>query len=151
MTFPVGGRGNRAAPRVGRPGDGRRYRRRVAKPSYKTFVVERQIPAPRAAVWPTLVELLDAGLVDRSAVGAEHVLSLEPPWRRAARLDLAPFLLAEHTVALRDDGDECRLVWAYVTEPPAGEDARVDAALARLQDALTAWADQVAARSTAAA
>ena len=107
------------------------------KPSYKTFVVERHIPAPRDAVWANLTALLDGGMID------DEVLSLEPPWRRAGRLDAPPLRLAEHTVAIRDDGEHCLLVWAYLAEPPEDDDADVEPALARLQSALTSWADAV--------
>jgi hypothetical protein len=115
----------------------------VRKPTYKTFVVERHVPAPRDAVWRHLTALLDDGIVAAARVGPEVVRSLEPPWRRAARLDLAPFALVEHTVAIRDDGDTCHLVWAYIAEPPEDDDPAAEAALSRLQAALTSWADAV--------
>ena len=57
---------------------------------------------------------------------------------------------AEHTVALRDDGDETHVVWALVAEvappdaPDAADDARVEETLAPLRDAVTSWADAVA-------
>jgi hypothetical protein len=132
-------------------GNVRRVTTPARRPTYKTFAVERHVGAPRTAVWEHLWSLLDAGLV-ADAGFSESVLSLEPPWRRAARLDLAPFPLAEHTVALRDDGDECHLVWAYVVQPPepVGDGDGADAALARLQSALTAWADRIASRSAGA-
>jgi hypothetical protein len=115
----------------------------VRKPTYKTFVVERHVPAPRDAVWRHLTALLDDGIVAATHVGNEAVLSFEPPWRRAARLELAPLALVEHTVAIRDDGNSCHLVWAYIAEPPEGDDIDVDAVLTRLQAALTSWADAV--------
>jgi hypothetical protein len=119
----------------------------VRKPTYKTFVVERHVPAPRDAVWQHLTALLDDGIVAAAHVGTEVVLSFEPPWRRAARLELGPLALVEHTVAIRDAGDSCHLVWAYIAEPPEGDDPAAEAALAGLQAALTAWADAVLDRS----
>jgi hypothetical protein len=115
----------------------------VRKPTYKTFVVERHVPAPRDAVWRHLTALLDDGIVAAARLGAEAVLSFEPPWRRAARLELTPLALVEHTVAIRDDGDSSHLVWAYIAEPPEDDDPAAEAALARLQAALTSWADAV--------
>jgi hypothetical protein len=122
----------------------------VQKPIYRTFVVERHVAARRVLVWDRLVDLLDGGLV-RDAGVAERVLSFEPPWRRAARLDAASVRFAEHTVALRDDGDDTHVVWALVAEvappgaPDAADDAQVEAALAPLRDAVTSWADALAA------
>jgi hypothetical protein len=86
-------------------------------------------------------------------VGPERLVSFEPPWRRVARLDVAPFGFVEHTVAIRDDGAECHLIWAAVGEvPPAAADdpalaAQVDTALARLQAAVTVWADRCVSAS----
>ena len=119
----------------------------MPKPTYRTFVVERHCPDRRDVVWSRLVAQLDAGLVDLPEV----VLSFEPPWRRVGRLDLAPLPLVENTVALRDDGAECHLVWAALAEIPAAaaDDAvlaaDVDASLARLHGAVTAWADRATA------
>jgi hypothetical protein len=115
----------------------------VPKPTYRTFVVERHVAEPRAAVWTRLVALIDGGLVDLP----ERLLSFEPPWRRVGRLDLAPLGLVEHTVALRDDGDDCHLVWAALAEipvpaPDREPDPAIEAALARLHTAITAYADR---------
>jgi hypothetical protein len=122
----------------------------VARPTYRTFVAERHVDAPRSTVWAKLVDLLEAGLTTDGGLGPERLLSFEPPWRRVGRFELPPLGVVDHTVALRDDGDETHVVWAYVAEWPfaAPEDAGVaaaDAVLARLQVALTSWADTLAA------
>lgn len=118
------------------------------KPSYRTLVIERHVQAPRDRVWAVLDRLLADGVIGAAAsgVGAERVLSHEPPWRRATRVELPPLPLVEHTVAIRDDGDECHLVWAYVAEPPQDEadSAAADAALAALERALRDAVERVA-------
>jgi hypothetical protein len=113
----------------------------MPKPVYKTFVVERHRPEPRAATWARVVAATEQGLV-----AGEQVLSVEAPWRRVGRLVRPPLGLVEHTVAIRDDGDECHLVWAYVAEVPTADELapEVDAALGALQADLTGWADAVA-------
>jgi len=72
------------------------------RPSYKTFVVERQIGAPRAVVWQALLDFLfdvahgyavpgdppphGPGAEIHFRLGrwdlVERTLTLEPPWRR---------------------------------------------------------------------
>jgi hypothetical protein len=122
--------------------------------SYKTFVVERQVTTTRERVWTTLVALLDAGEVGPSTLQGveERVLSFEPPWRRAARIDLAPFPFAEHTIAIRDDGDDCRLVWASLVEPVAdpAQLGEADAVLERLHEAQREWIERAATEAEAA-
>jgi hypothetical protein len=113
----------------------------MAKPVYKTFVVERHRAEPRDTTWARVVAATERGLV-----AGEQVLSLEPPWRRVARLDRPALGLVEHTIAIRDDGDECHLVWACIAEVPAADELppAVDAALRALHTDVTAWADAIA-------
>jgi hypothetical protein len=122
------------------------------KPSYRTFVVERHVPAPRERVWQALTGLLESGEAGPAGAGVapEFVLSFEPPWRRAARLDVAGAELVEHTVALRDDGASCHLVWAYVARPLDDvATAGFDQALRELEYALPQSCDRVAAVAAA--
>ena len=117
------------------------------KPTYRTFVAERHVEAPRAAVWAALVGLLDAGGVGpaAAAVGAERVLSFEPPWRRSARLEVEGAGLVEHTVAIRDDGETSHLVWAYLVEQPTDPaDAVSVRLLADLESSLRESVERVA-------
>jgi hypothetical protein len=110
----------------------------VPKPTYKTFVVERHVDRPRALVWPRVATVV--------ADGDDELVSFEPPWRRVGRLHEPSLGLVEHTVALRDDGDSCHLVWAYLAEVPSADDlpADVQEALDRLRSTVTAWADRAA-------
>jgi hypothetical protein len=114
------------------------------KPTYRTFVAERHLDVPRDSVWSAVVGLLDAGEIGPAAsgIGVERVLSLEPPWRRSARLEvgaagLGAQGLVEHTVAIRDDGATCHLVWSYLVEQPDEQaDAPAVDAFDRLLEAL---------------
>lgn len=119
------------------------------KPTYRTLVVEQHVDAPRSRVWDVLERLLGEGTIGPVAagLGTERVLSHEPPWRRVARVELPPLPLVEHTIAIRDDGDECHLVWAYVAEPPQdpADSAATDAQLARLEGALRDGVERVVA------
>jgi hypothetical protein len=135
------------------------------RPSYKTFVVERHVFAPRDAVWRALLEFLlevtkgytvpgdppphGPGAEVHFRLGewdlVERTLTLEPPWRRVYEIiEGAPVKLYQATTALRDDGDECHLVWSYLAEVHA--DGSSDDFLARARAAVTAAADMVVAR-----
>jgi hypothetical protein len=133
------------------------------RPSYKTFVIERHVPAPRARVWAALLDLLarsgyehegdpaphGVGARIRFALDgveyAEETLSFEPPWRRVYQMvDGAPVALYQGTTALRDDGDTCELVWSYLVDPGPGPSELIDAYLARVQLALHHAVDRVA-------
>jgi hypothetical protein len=56
----------------------------------------------------------------------------------------APVKLYHATTALRDDGDECHLVWSYLAE--AFDDGSSDEFLERAKAAITTAADMVVAR-----
>ncbi len=135
------------------------------RPSYKTFVVERHIAAPRAVVWQALLDFLfdvthgytvpgdppphGAGAEVHFRLGqwdlVERTLTLEPPWRRVYEIAAgAPVKLYQATTALRDDGDECHLVWSYLAE--ALDDGSSDEFLERAKAAITTAADMVVAR-----
>ena len=135
------------------------------RPSYKTFVVERHIAAPRNIVWHTLLDFLSdvahgytvpgdppphgAGAEIHFRLGqwdlVERTLSLEPPWRRVYEIvSGAPVKLYQATTALRDDGSECHLVWSYLAE--ALDDGSSDEFLERARAAITTAADMVVAR-----
>jgi len=48
----------------------------------------------------------------------ETVLSFEPPWRRAYKVEGETGLDMYHgTFAIRDDGAECHLIWGVVVDP----------------------------------
>jgi len=53
----------------------------------------------------------------------ETVLSFEPPWRRAYKIEGDTGLDMYHgTFAIRDDGPECHLIWGVVVDPePSAE------------------------------
>jgi hypothetical protein len=131
------------------------------RPSYKTFVVERAIAAPRDQVWRALLALVGAagyaieGDPAPHGPGAtltfdlgdyrltERTLSLEPPWRRCyAITDGAPVAMYEATTTIRDDGPTCLFVWSYLADPGGLEGA--DAFLERAQQALRTASDLVA-------
>lgn len=123
------------------------------RPSYKTFVIEREVAAPRQVVWDALVDMLE-----RVAPGAstgevaftigdydlvERTLSFEPPWRRAYEIvQGAPAKLYQGTITVRDDGPSCLLVWSYLCE--ANDDGSTDAFLEKVQGSLTRAADGLA-------
>jgi hypothetical protein len=121
------------------------------KPTYRTFVAERDVEATRDVVWAALVELLDAGAIGPGAagVGRERVLSFEPPWRRSARLEVDEVGLVEHTVAIRDDGATCHMVWAFLVEQPIDPPAPAfDRLVVELEQILTASCERVATTVT---
>jgi hypothetical protein len=135
------------------------------RPSYKTFVVERHVDAPRAIVWQALLDFLfevtrgysvpgdppphGAGAEVHFRLGTwdlvERTLTLEPPWRRVYEIASgAPVKLYQATTVLRDDGPECHLVWSYLAE--ALDDGASDEFLERAKAAITTAADMVVAR-----
>ena len=128
----------------------------ATRPSYKTFVVERPVAAPRVEVWRQLLALVGAPgyttLGDPAPHGpgatlafrlgdydlVEQTLSLEPPWRRCyAVISGAPVALYQGTTNIRDDGATCLLVWNYLADPgaPAGAGAFLDRAQHALRTA----------------
>jgi hypothetical protein len=132
------------------------------RPTYRSFVVERHVHAPRALVWQALLDFLGrvgngyAVLGDPAPHGAgaekhfrlaqwdliERTLSFEPPWRRVYEIVAgAPIARYQGTTALRDDGDECHLVWSYLAE--AHVDGSSDEFLERAKAAITTAADLV--------
>lgn len=122
-----------------------------ARPSYTTFVVERQIAAPRQRVWDEMVSLVGDGvragatktfrLDDRELV--EQTLSFEPPWRRCYELiSGSPLAFYQGTTTIRDDGDRCLLVWSFLTDP--GPDPDAEDFLDRVRLALTRAVDSIA-------
>jgi hypothetical protein len=119
---------------------------------YKTFVVERHVRAPRRQVWQALGELVGERAEKHFRIDVwdlvERTLSFEPPWRRVYEIvSGAPVRRYQGTTALRDDGDECHLIWSYLAEPHA--DGSSDDFLERAKTALTTAADLVASRATA--
>ena len=131
------------------------------RPSYKTFVMERQVAAPRAEVWHQLLSLIGAagyavegdppphgpGATLAFSLGdfelVEKTLSLEPPWRRCYEVtEGAPVALYQGTTIIRDDGPTCLLVWSYLADP--GDHAGADAFLERAQQALRTATERVA-------
>jgi hypothetical protein len=120
---------------------------------YRTFVVERHVDAPRERVWHALLELVGDEPEKHFRIDSwdlvERTLSFEPPWRRVYEIvDGAPVLRYQGTTALRDDGDECHLIWSYLAEPHT--DGTSDEFLERAKTALTTAADHVAARAVTA-
>lgn len=135
------------------------------RPVYKTFVVERHVEAPRERVWQALLDFLGdathgyavpgdppphgAGAEKRFRLAqwdlVERTLSFEPPWRRVYEIiDGAPVARYQGTIALRDDGSSCHLIWSYLAEARA--DGSSDEFLERAKVAITTGADLVVAR-----
>ena len=117
---------------------------------YRTFVVERHVDTPRARVWTALVELVGDEPEKRFRIDqwelVERTLSFEPPWRRVYEIvSGAPVKRYQGTIALRDDGPECHLIWSYLAE--ALDDGSSDEFLERAKRAITTAADLVAARA----
>lgn len=132
------------------------------RPSYKTFVVERPVAAPRAAVWRELLALVGSNGYDREGDPAPHgpgarlrarigdrydiveeTLSLEPPWRRSYEIvEGAPVTLYQGTATIRDDGEQCLLVWSYLVD--LGEDPEAEAFLEIAQQALRRATERIA-------
>lgn len=132
-----------------------------ARPTYKTFVVERPVAAPRDTVWRELLALVggagsrDPGDPAPHGPGAtlafslgghdlvETVLSLEPPWRRSYEITSgAPLALYNGTTTIRDDGPACLLVWSYVADP--GDHPDAEAFLTEVQAVLRRITERVA-------
>ncbi len=139
----------------------------TARTSYKTFVIERPVDAPRDIVWRELLALVGAagysvegdpaphgpGAQVRFHLGdyalTEETLSLEPPWRRCyAVIEGAPVAMYQGTANIRDDGATCLLVWSYLADPGGNEGA--DAFLVRAQQALGAAVERIATAAEAA-
>jgi hypothetical protein len=128
----------------------------MRKPVLRSAVVEVVVPAPRTDVWAALVAGVEAATLGAAAERwPEVVLSLEPPWRRVARLTIVddtgsePSPLVEHTAVIRDDGDTCLLVWAAIVEVPHDATAAVatscDHVVTMLEAAMPRWAAAVRA------
>lgn len=102
--------------------------------------LERHVNAPREHTWQVLLHEIEAAtgpyIVDGDPAphgqGAvlhlvfdpskppltETVLSFEPPWRRAYKVEGDTGLDMYHgTFAIRDDGPECHLIWGVVVDP----------------------------------
>ncbi len=74
----------------------------------------------------------------------EETLAFEPPSRRRYALVAgAPLEAYEATIAIDDDGEECRLEWSYVADPGEYPDAATFLEGAR--QALTFASDQIVA------
>lgn len=130
-----------------------------AKPEKVRYVsrsLERHIMAPRDLVWSVMlreIQTLTGGyvvegdpaphgvgsVIHLAAVGdigplVETVLSFEPPWRRAYKVegDTLPLDFYEGTFVLRDDGPECHISWGVVIDPEPTDEgwAFLDTALA---------------------
>lgn len=140
-----------------------------SRPSYKTFVVERPVDAPRAVVWRELLALLEgagyrhegdpaphgAGAQIAVRLGeafdvVEETLSFEPPWRRSYQMVAgAPVTLYQGTTTIRDDGPRCLLVWSYLVDQ--GDDPDAESFLAIAQQALRNATERIAVAAEAAA
>ncbi|MFT5202943.1 MAG: hypothetical protein ACI9C1_002340 [Candidatus Aldehydirespiratoraceae bacterium] len=106
--------------------------------------LERHIRAPRDHAWSMFLDTLESatgGYVvegDPAPHGAgavlhlqfddgpplvETVLSFEPPWRRAYKVegDATGLDLYQGTFVFRDDGPECHLSWGVVIDPEPSE------------------------------
>jgi len=106
--------------------------------------LERHVAATRTHTWEVLLReieslvgpYLEEGNPAPHGVGAklgllfdpskppllETVLSFEPPWRRVYSVEGDTGLdMYEGTFAIRDDGDECHLVWGVVVDPDPSE------------------------------
>ena len=138
------------------------------KKEYVTIVVEREVPAPRAAAFDALCTLISEraggyviegdpaphGLGARVefTVGdlhlAEQVISFEPPWRRVYELTGAPVVLYQGTTAFTDRGETCLMAWSLVIDPlpDGGSDRFLVAAEAFLDN----FADALVTRAKAA-
>jgi len=56
----------------------------------------------------------------------ETVLSSEPPWRRAYKVEGDTGLdMCHGTFVIRDDGPECHLIWGVVIDPDPGPEGLV--------------------------
>ncbi len=102
--------------------------------------LERHVMAPRSHTWEVLLREMEAAVGpyhvegDPAPHGAgavlhltldpqkpplvETVLSFEPPWRRAYKVEGDTGLDMYHgTFLIRDDGSECHLIWGVVVDP----------------------------------
>ncbi|MEQ8841902.1 MAG: hypothetical protein RIB98_13055 [Acidimicrobiales bacterium] len=103
------------------------------KVRYTSRSLERHVAATREQTWFALLAELERRTGGDDAL-VESVLSLEPPWRRCARVvGPMPLEFYEGTFVLRDDGDECHLSWGVVVDPEP-----TDAGWAHLEAAMTA-------------
>ena len=139
------------------------------KKEYTTFVVEREIDAPRDVAWNVLLGLIEKNvggyLIEGDpaphGLGAvltlplpgqelrEEVISFEPPWRRVYEISGAPVTLYQGTTAVTDHGDGCLMIWSLLIDLlPNGES---DGFIALSQQVITAFVDQIkiAAESSA--
>lgn len=135
------------------------------RPTYRTNVVERAFPLPRTVVWHALLDLLFEAADGYAVPGSpaphgagseivfaldgaslrERTLSLEPPWRRAYEIvEGAPVAVYQGTIAIRDDGPSCLLMWEQLIE--ALPDGASDAFIERSARAVATAVDQLAAR-----
>lgn len=113
-------------------------------------MVERHVEVPRARVWEALLDLVGDEPEKRFRIAqwdlVERTLSFEPPWRRVYEIVAgAPVKRYQGTVALRDDGPECHLIWSYLAE--ALDDGASDEFLERAKVAITTAADLVVDRA----
>jgi hypothetical protein len=142
----------------------------VARAKYVSRSLERHVQAPREHTWAVLLAELERGagvgagsvtpgspafhgpglgavlhpaIVDGVSL-VETVLSFEPPWRRASRIEgSATHLdLCEGTFVLRDDATECHLAFGVVIDPEPS--AAGLAFLERLLHTMGVFLDRVA-------
>lgn len=120
----------------------------AVKKTYTTFVIEREIAAPRQVVWDALVHLQPEEWAGNHPA---RIITVEPPWRRVYELEGAPVALFQGTVALRDDGPSCHLVWAALVDPlPGGaSEAFIEAARTTLTNAVDRLAEGARAAESA--
>ncbi len=128
----------------------------LPRKTYTSIVVEREVAAPRQAVWDALIGFYEPflGGPDVHLVGAafdfevdglnlrEEVLSLEPPWRRVYGVTGGPVALYQGTSAITDRGDSCLLVWSLVVDPLP--DVASDAFLAAAESVVSDVVDRLA-------
>ncbi len=105
--------------------------------------LERHVRATRGHTWRVLLDQIEAAVGPYVVEGSppphgegavlhlrldpskpplvETVLSFEPPWRRAYKVEGDTGLDMYHgTFAIRDDGPECHLIWGVVVDPEPG-------------------------------
>lgn len=142
----------------------------TVRPTYRPFVTERFVAAPRERVWEALLDFLDAGTggydvagdpaphgpgaTKRFAFGewqlTEVTVSLEPPWRRVyAITEGAPVRSYQGTTVLIEEPGGTRLVWSCLVEPLDGDAS--EAYEARLRTAIPKAVGLVAATAEAGA
>lgn len=131
--------------------------------TYRTFVVERELPTTRQVAWDTLHEMILAGIGGYETDGdpvphglgavlcfsldgldlTETVISFEPPWRRVYELSGAPVALYQGTTAFVDQGDTCLMSWSLVIDPLP--DASGDPFIAGAERFVTGFVDRLEA------